>query len=89
MKKSVLLLGIVTFLISCGGLQKEIGMKNFIDSYNSRVQPVFKKMALASWDASVTGNPDKYKESSDAEMELAQIHGNPDDFKKIAGDSRE
>ncbi len=82
--KYFLLMGIIAFsLVSCQKLDRENEMKLFIDSYVKKVAPLYKKANLAYWEASITGNPEKYKEAAKYEYEIAKIHSNREDFKKV------
>ncbi len=84
MKFLSLLLVLALFTVSCNThLNRENEMKLFIENYVKKVAPLYKQANLAYWEASVTGNPEKYKEASDLEFKIAQIHSNKDDFLKL------
>jgi len=83
MKKLFIFTILIALTISCTNISKEIAMRNFIKEYEGKVQPLIKKMNLASWEASVTGNSEKYKEAANAEKELANVLSSKEDFNKV------
>lgn len=83
MKKLFITLFTLLLFIGCTNISKEIAMKNFLTEYETQVQPLIKKMSLASWEANVTGKDDKYKESAEAEKELTIFLSNKRDFEKV------
>jgi peptidyl-dipeptidase A len=83
MKKLFIFTILVALTISCTNISKEIAMINFIKEYEGKVQPLIKKINLASWEASVTGNREKYKEAATAEKQLASILSSKEDFEKV------
>ncbi len=60
-------------------------MKKFIADYVAKVKPLEKQANLADWEASVTGDQEKYKEASQLELKLTRIRSNRGDFEKIKG----
>ncbi|BBB32645.1 peptidyl-dipeptidase A [Thermotomaculum hydrothermale] len=58
-------------------------MRLFIENYVKKVAPLVKKANLAYWEASVTGNPEKYKEAAKYEFEIAKLHSNREEFLKL------
>ncbi len=80
---SLLFLGCF-LMVSCNiHLNRENEMRLFIKNYVEKVAPLYKQANLASWEASTTGNPEKYKEAAKIEFEIAKIHSNRDDFLKL------
>jgi len=77
MKKSIIPIIIATILmIACNSNQEkaEIRMKNFITAYESRVIPVSREAALASWNANITGTDEDWAKSEKASFKLASIY---------------
>ncbi len=70
--------------VSCNiHLNRENEMKLFIENYVKKIAPLSKQANLAYWEASITGNTEKYKEAAEYEFKIAQIHSNKDEFLKL------
>jgi peptidyl-dipeptidase A len=85
MKKSALLIvTIVTASILCSCLSKQEKMenklKNFISSYEEKVIPLYKEMALTSWNANITGTDADLKISEKASFELEKVYTDTKEF---------
>ena len=77
MKKSIIPIIIATILmIACNSKQEkaEFRMKNFITGYESKVIPVSREAALASWNANITGTDEDWAKSEKASFKLASIY---------------
>ena len=77
MKKSIIPIIIATILmIACNSKQEkaEIRIKNFITGYESKVIPVSREAALASWNANITGTDEDWAKSEKASFKLASIY---------------
>jgi len=83
MKKLFITLFALLLLVGCTNISKEIAMKNFLTQYENQVQPLMKKMNLASWEANVTGNSEKYAEAACAEKGLTKLLSNKNEFAKV------
>jgi len=83
MKYFALCMLILFTMVSCQKIDRENEMKLFIENYVKKVAPLAKKANLAYWEASITGNSEKYKEAAKYEFELAKIHSNRDEFLKV------
>ena len=63
-------------MIACNSKQEkaEIRIKNFITGYESKVIPVSREAALASWNANITGTDEDWAKSEKASFKLASIY---------------
>lgn len=99
MKKSGLLIMTIAALgllfSGCGpSNKKENTVKEFdafIKEFEARYIPLYKSMALASWDANISGKDEDYKKAADLEFELTKLFSDKTTFEKIKGfkDSKE
>jgi peptidyl-dipeptidase A len=53
---------------------------DFINKFDSVVQPLTKESSLAYWTASISGKDEDWKKSEDLNIELTQIFANKEDF---------
>lgn len=97
MKRSMLLIFsifiIVVIITACGKQgetanteevkKMEAEYSKFIDSMLTIIKPVYKNMALAYFEASVSGEPADWEKSAKYEMELNNVLSNKDNFAKI------
>lgn len=61
-------------------------VKNFIDFvkiYEEKVVPLTKEYSETFFNASITGNPEKYKKAAELELELTKIHSDKNVFDQI------
>lgn len=58
-------------------------IKEFIQSYEAKVEPAYKKAAIASFDASISGKDSDYKKSSQAQVDLSKVFSNKEDYAVI------
>lgn len=56
---------------------------SFIKTFESKVDPAYKKAAGAAYTAKITGKESDYKKSSDLQMKLIGIYTDKDDYKKL------
>ncbi len=59
-------------------MEKEL--LDFINKFDSVVQPLTKESSLAYWNASISGNDEDWKKSEDLNIELTKVFSNKDDF---------
>lgn len=60
-------------------------MKAFLNEYEVAVQPISTRIALASWNASVTGDEAEYAAAAEASLELTRYHANPAVYQQLKG----
>jgi len=66
--------------------KKEQNMKEFetfIKDFESKIIPLYKEAALASWDANISGKDEDYKKAADLEFELNKLFSDKSSFEKI------
>jgi len=56
------------------------GLQNFIDAHVTKVKPLAKKAALASWKAASSGEPNDYKKAGEMQFRIRKIYTDPEDF---------
>ncbi len=71
----------------CGSQnKKEENMKEFeafIKDFESKLIPLYKETALASWEANISGKDEDYKKAADLEFELNKLFSDKTSFEKI------
>ena len=88
MKKNNLLLTsviVLALLWSCTSKQAKMEnrLKSFISSYEEKIIPLYKEMALTSWNANITGSDDDYAKSEKASFSYAKVFTDPELFKEL------
>jgi peptidyl-dipeptidase A len=58
-------------------------IKEFIQSYETKVEPAYKKVAITGFDAQISGKENDYKKSSQAQVDLSKIFSNKEDYAVI------
>ena len=58
-------------------------VKDFIQSYEAKVDPAYKKATITEFDAQISGKDGDYKKSSQAQIDLTNIYANKDDYAVI------
>ena len=58
-------------------------MKDFISAYETKVIPLYKEAALASWNANITGTDEDWAKSEKASFELTKIFTDSSAFKEL------
>jgi len=58
-------------------------VKEFIQSYEAKVDPAYKKAMITEFDAQLSGKEDDYKKSSQAQIDLSKIYSNKEDYAVI------
>jgi peptidyl-dipeptidase A len=70
---------------SCSNKKEK--MKNelvdFIRKHDSVYIPLYKQATLASWNAAISGTPEDFKKSEEAQMELVKLFANKESFQKL------
>ncbi|MGE0079127.1 MAG: M2 family metallopeptidase [Bacteroidales bacterium] len=63
-------------LVSCTSKQAEMEKKltEFIDKVDKQIVPLSKEVAIASWDASISGKDEDYAKSEEVQIKLANIY---------------
>lgn len=56
-------------------------LKKFIDVYEAKVIPLYKKATVSSFDAKISGKEQDYKKSAEYQFQLGNLYTNKDDFK--------
>jgi peptidyl-dipeptidase A len=88
MKRSSLLLIpaiILTLAWSCTSKQAKMEnrLKAFIASYEEKIIPLYKEMALTSWDANITGSDEAYAKSEKASFSFAKVFTDTESFMEL------
>jgi len=63
--------------------ENEKQIKDFIQSYEAKVDPAYKKAATMQFDAQISGKENDYKKSSQAQIDLSKIFSNKNDYATI------
>jgi peptidyl-dipeptidase A len=70
-------------LISCSSHNDESDLRAFIDKHLKTIEPKFKALNLASWNASATGEKKFYDEQAAVELEVRTIFSNKNEFGQL------
>ena len=70
-------------LISCSMHNDENDLRAFIDKHLKTIEPKFKALNLASWNANATGEKKFYDEQAAVELEVRTIFSNKKDFEQL------
>ena len=70
-------------LISCSMMNDEKDFRAFIDKHLKTIEPKFKALNLASWNASATGEKKFYDEQAAVELEVRTIFSNKQEFEQL------
>jgi len=75
----------ISILMSCTSKQEkaESRLRDFISGYETRVIPLYKEAALASWNANVTGTNEDWAKSEKASFELTKIFTDSTAFREL------
>lgn len=73
---------IIPLLWSCASKEEKMEKKlnNFISGYEEKIIPLYKEMALTSWNANITGTDADLKLSEKASFELEKVYSDPESF---------
>jgi peptidyl-dipeptidase A len=65
----------ITIFLSCTSKQEKMEnkMKEFISAFEAKAIPLYREMALASWNANITGTNDDFARSEKASFEYARL----------------
>ena len=58
-------------------------LKSFIKKHDSLMIPLYKEVALASWNASISGKAEDYKKSEDLQLQILKITSNKKSLSKL------
>jgi peptidyl-dipeptidase A len=74
-KLTIVIALILTSFWACTSKQEKMEnrMKTFISSYETKVIPLYRETALASWNANITGTSEDYAKSEKASFEYAKL----------------
>ncbi len=70
---------------SCEPNTTEKQLKDFLATYVRKMGPLSTKTNLVYWDASTTGKKEDYEKLSQLQLEISQIHSNPQDYALLKG----
>lgn len=75
----------LSLLPECTSKQEkaETQMKDFISNYETKIIPLYKEAALASWNANITGMDEDWAKSEKASFELTKIFTDSAAFKQL------
>lgn len=76
----------ILLLWSCTSKQEKMEnrMKDFIKGHEAKVIPLYRKAAIASWDANVTGTDEDWAKSEKASFEYAKVYTDTTAFKELS-----
>lgn len=84
---TALVLATGALLSGCGNTdKKDKNMKEFeafIKDFESKMIPLYKQTALASWEANISGKDEDYKKAADLEFELNKLFSDKTNFEKL------
>jgi peptidyl-dipeptidase A len=85
MKKLMVFSLVIMLVVSCnsGNRKMENDLKTFIDTLEQRVKPVESGIALADFNASVTGKDEEYNRSSELNIQLSKIYADKATFARL------
>ncbi len=83
MKRICGIVAVILLMTGCGTGSREADMKAFLNNYEAAVQPISTRIALASWNASVTGDEAQYAAAAEASLELTRYHANPAVYQQL------
>jgi len=70
-------------LMSCSNQSDEQKFQEFLQRHVATIEPKFKAMNLANWNASATGEKKYYDEQAALEIEFRTIYSNKDEFAQL------
>lgn len=73
---------VILSIVSCKNkkdMNKEL--ETFVKNFEAKYKPLYKEMALASFNSYISGKDEDYKKSADCQMKLTKIFSNKEDFK--------
>ncbi|MFA4852487.1 MAG: M2 family metallopeptidase [Bacteroidales bacterium] len=81
------LIGIALLTNGCGSSNKNEKtvkeFKEFIETFESKLIPLYKECNLASWNANITGKDEDYKKAADLQFKLNKLFSDKVDFEKL------
>jgi peptidyl-dipeptidase A len=80
---TLILMTMILLFDACGIINYEEELKSFINEHLKVVKPLSKNLALASWNATATGEKKYYTEMEDLELKLRKVYSNKEDFDKL------
>ena len=85
MKTFVLLLLGASLLMGCQSKQEKMKKElvDFIKKFDSVYIPLYKESTLTSWNAAISGKPEDFKKSEDAQMKIVKLFANKESLKKL------
>ena len=84
MKSSIILfLSTVCFMTISLAQTEEQKLQAFIDNHVKTVEPKFKAMNIANWNASASGEKKYYDEQAALELDVRRIYSNKEEFEQI------
>ena len=84
--KTLALLAIAVVLAgSCTSKKEKMNdeLKSFIKKHDSVMIPLYKEVALAGWNAAITGKSEDYKKSEDVQLQILKITSNKESLAKL------
>ncbi|HUT23184.1 MAG TPA: M2 family metallopeptidase [Sumerlaeia bacterium] len=57
--------------------------QEFIDKYTAEVEPLEREIALAHWEASLSGKAEDFERLATLEKQLVDVHGRPDEYAQV------
>ena len=88
MNKKVLGCVLASFLSTAVSAKSSVAdnekmVKDFIQSYEAKVDPAYKKAAISGFDAQLSGKESDYTKSSQAQVDLSKIYSNKEDYAAV------
>lgn len=66
------------------GEETKMDFSDFVNSHVGRIEPLERKLALAYWNAAVSGSADEYRRYADLRLELERIYSDPEAHRYVA-----
>ena len=82
---AVMMLTMLFISAGCEPNTTEKQLKDFLAAYVKKMEPLSTKTNLVYWDASTKGKEEDYEKLSQLQLEISQIHSNPQDYALLKG----
>jgi len=81
---ALLAIGLV-LIVSCTSKKEKMNseLKSFIKKHDSLIIPLYKEVALAGWNAAISGKAEDYKKSEDVQLQILKITSNKESLAKL------
>jgi peptidyl-dipeptidase A len=82
---AIFLLGVIAAAVSKkpAAAREEKDFRQFLSAYEAKVVPLSREVALASFQASISGKDEDFKRSADLQIQLNKVTADPDGFARL------